>query len=46
MLAASRKYELLGRVSLGEPCFSTPAVALDKMFLRTTKHLMSLGGRK
>ncbi len=43
VLAASAKYEQLGRTQLGEPSNSTPAVAHGRMYLRTVKHLMALG---
>ena len=38
------KFEVLGRVSLGEPSFATPAVADGVMYLRTSSHLFSWGG--
>ena len=44
ILRASDKFELLNTVSLGEQSHSTPAVANDRMFIRTYNHLMSLGG--
>jgi len=46
VLAASDKFEVLGRVSLGEPSFATPAVADGVMYLRTRSHLFSLGGKR
>jgi outer membrane protein assembly factor BamB len=42
-LAASDKYELLGRTPLGETFRSTPAVAGGRMFLRTESHLVAVG---
>jgi outer membrane protein assembly factor BamB len=42
VIAASEKYEPLGRVALGEPSFATPAVAGGVMYLRTAGHLFSL----
>jgi len=45
VVAASDKFELLGRVPLGEPCFASPAVAGGVMYLRTLSRLFSLGGR-
>lgn len=42
-LAASEKYELLGRSPLGESSSATPAVAGGRMFLRTESHLMAVG---
>ncbi|MGD9720317.1 MAG: PQQ-binding-like beta-propeller repeat protein [Pirellulales bacterium] len=44
-LAASDKFELLGRSSLGETTRATPAVALGRMFLRTESHLVAVGQR-
>jgi len=46
VLAAARTFNKLGRVSLGEECRSTPAVAGGVMYLRTVSHLYSLGGGK
>lgn len=44
VLAASDQFEVLARVDLGEPSFTTPAVADGVMYLRTASHLYSLGG--
>jgi len=44
VLAASREFKELGRVDLGEPSNSTPAVADGVMYLRTASHLMAIGG--
>jgi outer membrane protein assembly factor BamB len=46
VLAASDRFELLGRGSLGEPTQSTPAIAGGRIYFRTKAHLMSLGGKK
>jgi len=46
VIAASDKYEPLGRVPLGEPSYATPAIADGVMYLRTLTGLFSLGGRK
>jgi len=52
VLAAGDEYRLLGRVELGGPCHSTPAVAGGRLYLRTfdeakgTTRLFSLGGKK
>ena len=43
VLAASDKYELVSRQSLGEVARSTPAVAGGRLYLRTQSHLFSLG---
>lgn len=44
-LAASEKFQLLARNPLGEDSRSTPAIAGDRMYLRTYSHLVSLGGK-
>ena len=44
VIAASKKYELIGKTSLGEPSRSTPAVADGRMYLRTYSQLFSVGG--
>ncbi len=46
VLAAEPSYRLAGRVELGAPSNSTPAVAHGRMYLRTVKHLMALGPTK
>ena len=46
VLAAGDKYELLGKMPLGEKSQATPAVAGGVMYLRTLSHLYSLGGKK
>lgn len=46
VVAAAEKYQLLARISLGEPSSSTPAVANGCMYLRTLSHLMSIGPAK
>ena len=46
VLEASDKFNVLHRYPLHELCHSTPAVALGRMFIRTEKHLVSLGGTK
>jgi outer membrane protein assembly factor BamB len=43
VLAAAEQYKLLGRIDLGEPSQSTPAVAGGVMYLRTKGHLMAVG---
>lgn len=45
VLAAADKFEVLGRVALGEKCFATPAIAGGIMYLRTYSQLFSLGGK-
>lgn len=46
VLAADDDFELLHRISLGEPSYATPAVAGGVMYLRTNAHLFSLGGSR
>ncbi|HVW01004.1 MAG TPA: PQQ-binding-like beta-propeller repeat protein [Planctomycetaceae bacterium] len=43
VLRAGEEFEELGRNPLGEMSHSTPAVADGRMYLRTYKHLVSLG---
>lgn len=42
VVKASREFELLGRVPLGQSSHSTPAVANDHLYLRTYNKLMAL----
>jgi outer membrane protein assembly factor BamB len=43
VLAASRDYELLARNNLGEPSHATPAVAHNRMYVRTFNQLLCIG---
>lgn len=43
ILAASEKFEELGRFSLGEGSKATPAAANGKLYIRTDSHLFCLG---
>jgi outer membrane protein assembly factor BamB len=43
---ASDKFNVLHRFLLNDTCHTTPAVALGRMFIRTEKHLLSIGGEK
>ena len=45
VISGTEAYELFSRVPLGEPGFSTPAVAGGAMYFRTETKLMSLGGQ-
>ncbi|HEX7378143.1 MAG TPA: PQQ-binding-like beta-propeller repeat protein [Pirellulales bacterium] len=45
VVAAAEKYELLGRNPLGEESRSTPAVAAGRMYVRTSSHLVCVGGK-
>jgi outer membrane protein assembly factor BamB len=44
VLAAGREFKVLGRSPLGEESRSTPAVAGGRLFVRTLRHLFSIGG--
>jgi outer membrane protein assembly factor BamB len=46
VLEASDKFNVLPRYALNELCHSTPAVALGQMFIRTEKHLVSIGAKE
>jgi outer membrane protein assembly factor BamB len=43
VLAADRKYQLLARNALNEPCHATPAVADGRLYLRTETSLICVG---
>ncbi len=45
VLAASKRFEQVARIPLGEGTHSTPAIAGGRMFLRTRTHVMCLGGK-
>ena len=45
VVAASDTFKLLGRVDLGERSSATPAVAGGVLYLRTERHLLSVGGK-
>ncbi|MCK4292633.1 MAG: PQQ-binding-like beta-propeller repeat protein [Planctomycetes bacterium] len=46
VLAASDEFQLLARVPLGELTYTTPAVGNGVMYIRTYRHLISVGGKK
>jgi outer membrane protein assembly factor BamB len=46
VLAATDKAQELGRIPLGEPSRSTPAIAGNRMYLRTYSHLISVGSKR
>jgi outer membrane protein assembly factor BamB len=46
VLEASDHFKVLARNALGEQTHSTPAVAGGRMYIHTSKHLISIGGRK
>ena len=43
VIKATKEFKLAGEIDLGERSRATPAVAANRMYLRTDKHLMSLG---
>ena len=43
VLEASDEFKVLHRYALNELCHTIPAVALGRMFVRTEKHLLSIG---
>lgn len=45
VISASDKFEVLARNQLGELTHSTPAVAGGRMYIRTSQHLISVGGK-
>lgn len=46
VLAASKRFQLLARNRVGEGSHSSPAVAGGRLYLRTFRHLISLGGNQ
>jgi len=45
VLAASREFKLLGKIPLGDPSHSTPAVANGRIYFRTFHHLACVAAR-
>lgn len=43
VIEAGKTYKFMGKISLGEKCFTTPAIAGGVMYLRTQSKLFSLG---
>ena len=43
VVKAGAKYELLAQNHMGEPCFATPAILNNTMFIRTTESLVAVG---
>jgi outer membrane protein assembly factor BamB len=43
VLAADKKFKLLARNPLDEPCVATPAVANDRLYVRTESTLLCIG---
>jgi outer membrane protein assembly factor BamB len=46
VIEAGEQFKILGRSDLGEGSHATPAISDGIMYLRTTSHLISVGGRK
>jgi outer membrane protein assembly factor BamB len=46
VVAASDTFRILAKYSLGELTHSTPAVAGGRMYIHTSKHLISVGGAR
>ncbi len=46
VLSASEEFEELGRNNLDETCHASPAIADGRLYVRTYRHLYSLGGAK
>ena len=46
VIAAAEEFKLLARNPLGEFSYATPAIANATLYLRTSTHLISLGGPK
>jgi outer membrane protein assembly factor BamB len=45
VLAADEKFQVLARNSLNEPCHATPAVANERLYVRTESTLLCIGER-
>jgi outer membrane protein assembly factor BamB len=45
VLSADRQFKVLARNWLGEPCHATPAIAHNRMYVRTETALLSVGER-
>jgi hypothetical protein len=46
VLKAGAEWEQLSSQPLGEPCFATPAVCNNRIYVRTEKTLFCFGERK
>lgn len=46
VLSNTGEWETISTVELDEPCFATPAIAANSLFLRTTKHLYCFSDSK
>ncbi len=45
IFAADAKLKVIGKNSLGESCFASPAVSRGQIFMRTQRHLWCIGRR-
>jgi len=43
VVKAGPSYQLLSQNKMGEPCFATPAILRDTIYIRTTEHLVAIG---
>jgi outer membrane protein assembly factor BamB len=46
VISASDKFEVLARNQLNELTHSTPAIAGGRMYIHTSEHLISVGGKE
>ena len=46
VVPATDRFEVLARNPLGELTHSTPAIAGGRMYIRTSQHLVSVGGKE
>ncbi len=46
VLATGDEFKLLGRTNLGEASHATPAISGGVMYLRTERHVISVGGKR
>ncbi len=42
VLRPGPKFEVLAKNSIGEPCFATPAISADVLYIRSTKRLIAI----
>ena len=45
VVAVGEKFEVLARNQLGEQTHSTPAISGGRMYIHTSGHLVSIGGK-
>ena len=43
VVKAGPKFELLGKMEMGEPLMATPAIVRGKLIVRTERHLCAVG---